>query len=246
MNTDPWSANAGSERVLIRGERGTESFSPAEVDAGTLRAGTMWRQFRWHRNQRHYPGLYWSATDGDFVGYESRLELARLMLLDFDPSVTWIKAQPFLLEMEMSGVRRRHVPDFAVGLVGGAVRIVDVKPKRMLDRQEVAAALGWAGSRFVDRGWEFAVVSEPNRPELESVRFLAGYRRAALFREFDLDGVVARVTSGVTFAEAVREASPMCGGVEAGRAVVLHLLWSGRFRCELDRPLSRATTVEVA
>lgn len=35
-----------------------------------------WRSFRWHKGQAHYPGLYWSATMRDHVGYESRLELA--------------------------------------------------------------------------------------------------------------------------------------------------------------------------
>ena len=49
------------------------------------------------RGQAHYPGYYWSATAGGHVIYESRLELARLLLADFDPDVTAIAAQPFLL-----------------------------------------------------------------------------------------------------------------------------------------------------
>ncbi|MET7740308.1 hypothetical protein [Streptomyces sp. NPDC005385] len=35
----------------------------------------------------HYSGDYASATTGGQVVYESRLELARLLLADFDPSV---------------------------------------------------------------------------------------------------------------------------------------------------------------
>lgn len=48
------------------------------------------REFRWYKGQRHYSGWYWSSTTNGLVAYESRLELARIMLADFDPSVTAI------------------------------------------------------------------------------------------------------------------------------------------------------------
>ena len=53
-----------------------------------------WRTFRWYFGQRHYSGTYWSATERDHVIYESRLELANLILADFDPTVHHIVAQP--------------------------------------------------------------------------------------------------------------------------------------------------------
>ena len=53
------------------------------------------RTFRWHRGQRHYPGRYWCATTEGFVGYESRLELAALLLEDFDHRAVRIASQPF-------------------------------------------------------------------------------------------------------------------------------------------------------
>ena len=55
-----------------------------------------WRRARTRRGQVHYSGAYFSATTGGLVAYESRLELARLLLADFDPRVRWIYAQPFL------------------------------------------------------------------------------------------------------------------------------------------------------
>ena len=44
-----------------------------------------------------------SATTGGFVIYESRLELARLQLADFDPQVEQIYAQPFRLAARAGG-----------------------------------------------------------------------------------------------------------------------------------------------
>jgi hypothetical protein len=61
-----------------------------------VKAATPWRTFRSHRSQRHYSGWYWSSTTGGHVVYESRLELARLLLADADRDVVAIAAQPFL------------------------------------------------------------------------------------------------------------------------------------------------------
>lgn len=43
------------------------------------------RSFPSYRGQRHYPGLWWSSTTGEHVGFESWLERDEAMLLDFDP-----------------------------------------------------------------------------------------------------------------------------------------------------------------
>ncbi len=65
---------------------------PAEV-----LAGLPVREFRWYKGRQHYSGWYWPATMSGHVVYESRLELARIMLADFDPAVAGLAAQPFLL-----------------------------------------------------------------------------------------------------------------------------------------------------
>jgi hypothetical protein len=81
----------------------------AVVEAGVLVAGRPWRVFRWHRGQAHYSGWYWSATMGRHVVYESRLELARLLLADFDRQVAAIAAQPLLVTAPaVDGRTRRH------------------------------------------------------------------------------------------------------------------------------------------
>lgn len=56
-----------------------------------------WRAARNVRGQAHYPGYSWSATISGHMIYESRLELARLLLADLDRDVVAIAAQPFLL-----------------------------------------------------------------------------------------------------------------------------------------------------
>jgi hypothetical protein len=52
-----------------------------EVGVEELAAAAPWRTFRWYQGQKHYSGTFWSATEHGHVIYESRLELARLLLL---------------------------------------------------------------------------------------------------------------------------------------------------------------------
>lgn len=75
---------------------------------------------------------YWSSTTGGLVAYESRLELARILLADFDSEVTAIAARPFHLSGLDAGVVRGHVPDLLLRHASGLVTVVDVKPRSRL------------------------------------------------------------------------------------------------------------------
>ena len=65
------------------------------------------------RGQRHLSGLWWSATTGGHVGFESWLERDQVLHLDFDPSVVGIASQPFWLHWtDEAGKPASHAPDF--------------------------------------------------------------------------------------------------------------------------------------
>jgi hypothetical protein len=133
-------------RASFRDAAGKESTADlALVRAEHLASGRPWRVFRWRQGQAHCSGWYWSATTGGHVVYESRLELARLLLADFDPRVTSIAAQPFLVTAPSGGRVRRHVPDFLLACRDGGVCVVNVKPADQLAVPRVADALAWAG-----------------------------------------------------------------------------------------------------
>jgi hypothetical protein len=84
---------SGERGVTYRaGYGGRVDTSLDQVAAEDVLAGLPVREFRWYQGRRRYSGWYWTL-----VAYESRLELARIMLADFDPAVTAIAAQPFRL-----------------------------------------------------------------------------------------------------------------------------------------------------
>lgn len=215
------------------------------VRSGDLEGLVPWRVFRSRRGQRHYSGVYWSATTGGHVLYESRLELTRLLFADMDPGVGWISAQPFRMVTEIDGKVRAHIPDFLLARSDGTFVVVDVKPLRRLDDPVVRETFDWAGALVAECGWGFEVWSEPDPVVLGNVRFLAGYRRRWLFDAELVELADAAVATGMSFGEAERAVATRCTTAVA-RGVVLHALWSGWLRTDLSRPLSSLHVLERA
>jgi hypothetical protein len=137
------------------------------------------------------------------VVYESRLELARLIFADFDRSVHRILAQPFLLKAKVDGKIRKHVPDYFLVADHGPV-VIDVKPEHLLAKQTVAYTFAWTRRLVEARAWKYEVWSGAPAPELENLRFLAGFRRPWLFDASLLDQVRGSDVEGRTFGEVVR------------------------------------------
>jgi hypothetical protein len=231
-------------RASFRDAAGKESTADlALVRAEHLAAGRPWRVFRWRQGQAHYSGWYWSATTGGHVVYESRLELARLLLADFDPRVTAIAAQPFLVTAPSGGRVRRHVPDFLLADRDGGVCVVNVKPADQLAVPKVADALAWAGEVFAARGWRHEVWSGADPVLLANVRFLAGYRYPGRVDAGLVAAVIDRGDAAVGIGDLEGAWPGRAGEV---RAAVLHLVWRGVFRADLSVPLSAGTMLERA
>ncbi|MFE3559455.1 TnsA-like heteromeric transposase endonuclease subunit [Streptomyces sp. NPDC059193] len=220
-----------------------EGLSWESASADVLYAAEPWRTFRWYMGQKHYSGTYWSSTQADHVIYESRLELARLWYADFEPDVTAIVAQPFLLKGEVGGVLRRHIPDYLLATGEGPL-VVDVKPRHRAVKPEHAFTFAWTREAVELRGWGYEVWSEPPDAELANVRFLAGYRRDWLFDPDVLEDVSDEVVDGASLGEAFgclpdRPALLV-------RAAVLHLLWKQRWLTDLSVPLSAGSVLRTA
>lgn len=207
---------------------------------------TPWRVFRSCRGQAHYSGLYWSAVMGRHVGYESRLELAWLLLEDRDPRWRLLVSQPFQLVAMVEGRVRRHVPDFLAVRDDGLVTVVDVKPRRRLQDPKVAFTFSWTRQLMEQRGWGFEVFSEPDPVLLSNVRFLSGYRRRWQFDDGLLDRLVRILAEAQPLEQVEDEMTAEKGDRAKVRGHLLHLLWSGRVRCALGCPLRESLLLEAS
>jgi TnsA endonuclease-like protein len=158
-------------RSVVDGSELCGSWRAVSIEV--LRGAAPWRTFRWYKGQKHYAGIYWSATCAGHVVYESRLELARLLLADFDRAVLWIVAQPFLLEAVVDSRKRRHIPDYLLITDSGPV-VVDVKPPDQVLKPVVAQTFSWTRDVVESRGWTYEVCTGPSPVRLANVQFLAG------------------------------------------------------------------------
>jgi hypothetical protein len=232
--------------VMYRPAAGAKRSVPARVVSPAALFGAYpWRTFRWYLGQRHYSGTYWSATDRDHVIYESRLELANLLLADFDPSVRHIVAQPFMLVARVDGEPSRHILDYLWDSDYGPV-VVDVVRTERLGTPKVAKLCEWTRAVVESRGWTYSVVSEPDRVRLANIRFLAGYRRDWLFRQDILNEVRARreELAGLSIRDA--EAAMTKFPKPLVRAAFMHLLWIHEYSVDLNQSLSPSMVLEVS
>lgn len=199
-----------------------------------LRSASPFRSFRWYYGQPHHSGSYWSATMSAHVIYESRLELSRLLMADFDASVRFIVAQPFLIKSDVLGVVRRHIPDYLL-LTDMNPVLVDVKPREHLNHTRVAGTLAWVRNEVEPLGWRFEVASEQPQILMDNVRFLAGYRRPESINEPALRALRALQFGNVTFGDALRNVD---GAEPLTRAALLHMLWTHEVSTDLSKILS--------
>lgn len=229
--------------VSLRTADGSRLSRPLwEVRGRQVVEAVPWRAARSARGQKHFPGFFWSATMSGHVIYESRLELARLLLADYDRDVVAIAAQPFLIQAQVNGKARRHVPDFLLLHADATVRVVNVKPASRLTDPEVTEALAWPGELFGQRGWAYEIWSGGDPLFLRNIRYLAGYRRPGLVPEPLLGEVLAAVRPGDTIGAV---AGRMPAGTDPGgvRAAVLRLLWEQRLVTDLHHEVLDAGSV---
>ena len=129
--------------ITVRDETGElVETSLRDVSSEAICRAQPYRTFRWYLGQRHYSGSYWSSTESVHVIYESRLELARLLIGGLRQVRHEDRCSPLLLRARIQGKVRRHIPDYWLHTSDGSV-VVDVKPAKRLSDPGVQATFEW-------------------------------------------------------------------------------------------------------
>ena len=126
------------------------------------RSATPWRLVRHYHGQTHFPGWFWSEKIRRRIMYESRLELARLIVAEFDPCLVDVREQVFHLTMNFAdGSVIRHIPDFFIFAEGRPPRLVNVKPLGWENDQKLRKTFGALSSLCAQQGLSVAMRKYP-------------------------------------------------------------------------------------
>ncbi len=216
--------------------------SVAEAWAAPLEWGRPVRRFSSHKGQRHLSGLWWSATVGGHVGFESWLERDHVMLLDFDPAIVGIASQPFWLRWrDEDGKAVSHTPDFFGRRADGSALVVDCRPVERRPARDVAKFEA-TGQACELTGWEYRLVGAPDEIVTANVRWLAGYRQP----RHRLPAVVEVLRDVFAAPTPLMAGAQAAGDPIAVLPVLFHLLWCHELTGDLSVPLHPDTAVTVA
>lgn len=195
-----------------------------------------------YRGMGHMPGLYWHSRMKTHVSYESRLELAILLQLDFEPSVLHVLPQPFVLHFEHGGRSRRHTPDFLVWHMDGRMTVIDVKSRREVEDPAVKAVFNATQRACEDRGITYSVQSEPPPSLLANLVWLAGYKVAPASLDRYVSPFIEACSDGP---QVLKRLIEVVGPNHEVRPVLFHLLWRRILVTDFQQPLRDRSLIDL-
>jgi hypothetical protein len=199
------------------------------------------RRFPSRKGQRHLSGLWWSATTGAHVGFESWLERDHVMLLDFDASVVDIASQPFWLSwLDEAGSTVTHCPDYFARRTGDSAVVIDCRPVERRPATD-AAKFDATAAACAELGWEYRLVGAADPVVLANVRWLAGYRHPR-HEQAEVRAALREVFGAPT---PLMDGAGTVGDPVAVLPGLFHLLWRGELVCDLNIPMRAATVVRL-
>jgi hypothetical protein len=197
------------------------------------------RPFHFEKGAVSFAGWRWFVTTGRHVGFESWLERDHLTLMDLDPDIIAVAAQPFWLHWrDAAGKPRRHAPDYFARRRDGCGVVIDVRPDDRIPARD-AEAFAVTSAVCEMAGWEFRRVGVIDPVLMANVRWLSRYRHdrsrvphlaAELLAVF---GTCRELFAGVS----------LVGDRLAVLPVAYHLLWRGDLSCDLAARLGPGTLV---
>lgn len=200
-----------------------------------------WRPPACYKNQQNLPGFFWVSQTNQLIFYESRLEMTVLKSIDFGESIEFVLAQPFCLHFVIDGKPRFHIPDFLIWRTMGTPLLINVKPRKYLDRERNRESFAACNALSRRIKIEHRVSSEPEPVCQANLRWLAGYRPEPILLDEAGPVLMARLSGG----SRLRFAAWIDGVAEDAlvRAVAFHLMWTRQVEFDQDAIVGDATTV---
>lgn len=125
-------------------------------------------------------GKFPSRKNGRMVHHEGLLELDAIYLFETSPRIVRYREQPASIHYPDGAKLRRYTPDFELQLASGAVILIEVKPARRLQDEEVRNKLACIDAYLRRSCRPFVILTDEcisQEPRLSNLRWI--YHRAA-------------------------------------------------------------------
>lgn len=229
------------ELSWVTAEGVAERLPLDEASRVAFEDGRPVRRLTSRKGQSHLSGRWWCATTDGHVGFESWLERDHVMLLDYDPAVVGIAAQPFWLSWrDVNGNTVRHAPDYFARQADGSAMVLDCRP---VDRRgsDDLAKFGATAQMCARLGWEYRLVGAVEPTLAGNMRWLSGYRHP----RYDHEQVAQLLVGAFAVPTALIVGAQAAGDPIAVLPVLFHLLWRQTLTADLARPLNDTAVVSV-
>ena len=120
-------------------------------------------------------GKFPSRKNGRMVHHEGLLELEAIYLFETSPLIVGYREQPVTILYPDGARLRRYTPDFELKLATGRVVLIEVKPERSLQDQEVRYKLDRVADHLQRSGTPFIILTDASirqEPRLSNLRWL--------------------------------------------------------------------------
>lgn len=211
--------------------------APAEAFGVAFEDCRPVRTFTSAKNQRHTPGLFWSATTGAHIPYESRLERDWLLEADFDPRVIGISTQPFRVDCLDPDGSWRHTPDIFLRMADGSGHVRDVKNSYAAGRTDAVVQRERTKALCRSIGWSYDLVTELPAVRVANLNWLSAYRRPVTI-DTDLVELILRTVEVPSTVEEITDAT---GCPEATLPLLFHLAWRQHIVFNLEARMTART-----
>lgn len=227
----------GAGRLLIQHEPRQYIARALDDDIQAVRLPTA------YKGQRHLPGYQWMSRMKALVAYESRLEMTILLQLDFNKAVAHVTSQPFVLHYQHETKMYRHTPDFFVRYSDGNCEVVNVKPKKFVQKEKNVLAFEACRAAAIEMGCAYSTRSELDAIYLANLKWLAGYRRPPAGLTVYVESIVNAIDGPTQVQEVLAQVE---GNSVLTRPVLYHLLWTGWLATDLYKRLSNQSLVWIS
>jgi hypothetical protein len=189
-------------------------------------------------------GKFPSRKNGRMVHHEGLLELDAIYLFETSPQIIRYREQPLAIRYPDGSRLRRYTPDFELVLRTGEIVLIEVKPLRSLEYEEVRHKLDCVAAHLTRSAQDFVILTNDilrKEPHQSNLRLI--YHKAARIPPSVEAGRIALQRYSHLFPLPIETAATLLG--ECGLDLY-SLLIAGQLRCALGQPISFDTQITIA